>query len=671
METSEFYEAFIDEARENLENMNQLLLQIEGDMQNIDLINELFRASHTIKGMSGAMHYSKMEHLTHQMEFLLEDSRSGEKPLQETSVDILFECVDNLEIYLENVIEEAEEGEHDCSELLAKIERELNGQSGEQSAAPQQADSSGAVEPSGAAAPQKAAAKKQGAYPGFYFDETDLTYNVAQKALTEKHAIRTVKVTFDDQCSLKMARAYLLFQTLGELGQIMDTHPKRDLIENNEIDSSIEILFKTEQDEESLEDVILKVSEIAGAEQIQLDLSKVKKPEPKKASAQKKTVVKVDMERLDNLMNLVSELIVIKTALDEVEFDDSNSEAAKTLNYLERVATDLNEAVMQVRMVPVERIFNRFPRIVRDLSKELGKSVELVIKGEDTEVDRAVVDELGDPFIHLIRNALDHGLERSDERLAKGKPEVAKLFLNAYPEGNSVVIEIEDDGAGINAEKVAQSALKRNALTQEELDGMSEQEIMQLIFRAGLSTAKEVTDLSGRGVGLDAVKSRIEGLAGEVYVNSQVDIGTKFTIRLPSTLSIIQALLVDICGDAYAIPVVNVVMLTRLASKEVQKTSSGDLQFMFNEEEVPLINLPERLGLENGDASAEKDKDLLVVIVKRGNRQLGLVVNGLLGKREIVVKSLGSFLSHVKLISGATILGNGKLALILDSDQLF
>ncbi len=664
METSEFYEAFIEEASENLENMNQLLLQIEGDMQNIDLINELFRAAHTIKGMSGAMHYSKMEHLTHQMEFLLEDSRSGEKPLQEASVDILFECVDNLQTYLDNVIEEAEEGAHDCSELLAKIEQLMNGQSDDDSALNQVLSSAGAT-------PPKANAKKQGgAHPGFYFDETDLSYDVAQKALAEKRLIRAVKVTFDEECALKMARAYLLFQTLGELGQIMDTHPKRDLIENNEIDSSIEILFTTERDEASLEEAIMKVNEIAAAEQVEFDLSKVKKPEPKKATAQKKTVVKVDMDRLDNLMNLVSELIVIKTALDEVEFDDSNSEAAKTLNYLERVATDLNEAVMQVRMVPVERIFNRFPRIVRDLSKELDKSVELVIKGENTEVDRAVVDELGDPFIHLIRNALDHGLERKDERIAKGKPEVAKLFLNAYPEGNSVVIEIEDDGAGINAEKVAQSALKRGALTQEQLEGMSEHEIMQLIFRAGLSTAKEVTDLSGRGVGLDAVKSRIESLAGEVYVTSQIDIGTKFTIRLPSTLSIIQALLVDLCGDAYAIPVVNVVMLTKVLAEDVQLTSSG-LQFMFNEEEIPLIHLPERLGLESVDASSDEAKDLLVVIVKRGNRKLGLVVNGLIGKREIVVKPLGRYLSHVKIISGATILGSGKLALILDSDQLF
>ncbi len=663
METSEFYEAFIEEARENLENMNQLLLQIEGDMQNVDLINELFRASHTIKGMSGAMHYSKMEHLTHQMEFLLEDSRSGEKPLQEASVDILFECVDNLEIYLENVIEEAEEGPHDCAQLLEKIEQLLNGESDDDDSALKQ------VVPDGGATAQPASSKeKTSTYPGFYFDENDVAYAKAQKAQADKRAISAIKVTFDDNCALKMARAYLLFQTLDELGQIMATQPTRDLIENNEIENFIEILFMTDCDAQSIEEKVMNVSEIAGVEQVEFDLSKVKKPEPKKAAVQKKQVVKVDMERLDNLMNLVSELIVIKTALDESQLGESDSAAARSLNYLERVATDLHEAVMQVRMVPVERIFNRFPRVVRDLAKELDKSVELVIKGEDTEVDRAVVDELGDPFIHLIRNALDHGLERKDERIAKGKPEVAKLFLNAYPEGNSVVIEIEDDGAGINAEKVAQSALKRNALLPEQLKGMSEQEIMQLIFRAGLSTAKEVTDLSGRGVGLDAVKSKIESLSGEVYVTSQIDIGTKFTIRLPSTLSIVQALLVNLCGDAYAIPVVNVVMITKVATADIEHTSEG-LQFSYGEESLPLINLPERLALQQ--RNLEDEKDHLVVIIKRGSRQMGLVVDDLIGKREIVIKPLGSYFSHIKLISGATILGNGKLALILDSDQLF
>jgi two-component system chemotaxis sensor kinase CheA len=368
-------------------------------------------------------------------------------------------------------------------------------------------------------------------------------------------------------------------------------------------------------------------------------------------------------------MNLVSELIIIKTRLEDEGFQQqkNSSEMHETIEYLERITTSLHDAVMKVRMVPVERTFNRFPRMVRDLSKELGKGINLIMSGEDTEVDRTVIDEIGDPLIHLIRNSLDHGIESIEDRVAKGKPEDGTVNLRAYPDGNTVVIEVEDDGKGIDSEKIKDKAVSNGLLTREEADNLSKKEAINLLFRAGFSTVDVVTDLSGRGVGLDVVKSKIESLNGTVEVDSTIGQGSKFTIRLPLTLAIIQALMIELNKEKYAIPLNNIKEISTINSENISMIQDQEV-VLYREKTLPLIRLGDVLNVEDYE---KKTGEMLVVIIKKGDLEAGVIVDKLVGQQEIVIKSLGKFLKGINIIAGATILGNGGVALIIDSNQLF
>lgn len=395
--------------------------------------------------------------------------------------------------------------------------------------------------------------------------------------------------------------------------------------------------------------------------------SKTTKTTLRKNQASK--TVRVDIGRLDNLMNLVSELIIIKTRLEDEGFQQqkNSSEMHETIEYLERITTSLHDAVMKVRMVPVERTFNRFPRMVRDLSKELGKGINLIMSGEDTEVDRTVIDEIGDPLIHLIRNSLDHGIESIEDRVAKGKPEDGTVNLRAYPDGNTVVIEVEDDGKGIDSEKIKDKAVSNGLLTREEADNLSKKEAINLLFRAGFSTVDVVTDLSGRGVGLDVVKSKIESLNGTVEVDSTIGQGSKFTIRLPLTLAIIQALMIELNKEKYAIPLNNIKEISTINSENISMIQDQEV-VLYREKTLPLIRLGDVLNVEDYE---KKTGEMLVVIIKKGDLEAGVIVDKLVGQQEIVIKSLGKFLKGINIIAGATILGNGGVALIIDSNQLF
>jgi two-component system chemotaxis sensor kinase CheA len=365
----------------------------------------------------------------------------------------------------------------------------------------------------------------------------------------------------------------------------------------------------------------------------------------------------------------VSELIIIKTRLEDEGFQQqrNSSEMHETIEYLERITTSLHDAVMKVRMVPVERTFNRFPRMVRDLSKELGKGINLIMSGEDTEVDRTVIDEIGDPLIHLIRNSLDHGIESIEDRVAKGKPEDGTVNLRAYPDGNTVVIEVEDDGKGIDSEKIKDKAVSNGLLTREEAESLSKKEAINLLFRAGFSTVDVVTDLSGRGVGLDVVKSKIESLNGTVEVDSTIGEGSKFTIRLPLTLAIIQALMIELNKEKYAIPLNNIKEISTINSENISMIQDQEV-VLYREKTLPLIRLGDVLDVEDYE---QKTGEMLVVIIKKGDQEAGVIVDKLVGQQEIVIKSLGKFLKGINVIAGATILGNGGVALIIDSNQLF
>ncbi len=499
-------------------------------------------------------------------------------------------------------------------------------------------------------------------------------------------------VVVQESCLLKAARAFLVFKAIEEKGEIVVSVPSAQDVEDQKFDRDFTLVVISEHDLDTVIKAAQNVSEIekvTGAvieipeedTKPSQDVKKVEEPAEKKAGAQatpeKKTVskpvvnrtVRVDIEKLDVLMNLVSELIIAKNSLVAVTEQDkgrSNSGVSQQMDYLESVTTNLHESVMKVRMVPIESVVNKFPRMIRDLSKKLGKKMELYMTGEETELDRTVVDEIGDPLMHLLRNSADHGLESAEVRAQRGKPEVGSIFLDAYQDGNNVVIEVRDDGNGIDVEAVKKKAIERSVITSEQAEIMTDKDVINLLFLPSFSTAKQVTDVSGRGVGLDVVRSKIEALSGEVEVKSELGVGSTWTIRLPLTLAIIQSLMVAVGGEKYA--------LSLAAIQTIEDVPRSDVKLVENREVInlrgsvlPLIRLNNLLDVESKKGD---DENLIVVVVKKGDRMAGLVIDELLGQQEIVIKSLGKYIKHCKFISGATILGDGEVALILDANAL-
>ncbi|MGM0378531.1 MAG: chemotaxis protein CheW [Bacillota bacterium] len=683
MDMNQYLEIFIDESREHLQEMNQILLELEKNPDDLSLLDEIFRIAHTIKGMAGTMGYDKISDLTHKMENVMDEMRSGNVTVKEQTVDILFECFDSLEEYVDNLIATGEEGDLDSTELIKKLGSIVSGEELDEDVSEQIKETK--------------EVKEENVDSDFEIELTDTIKGLINKALDSGMNTFKVKVTINEDSMLKAARAFIVFNKLEELGEIISSEPEAEDIEDEKFDTSFELIYFSKIDSKTLTNEILSISEIDEVlvEQVdskydlkdkkketQTNKDKSSKNKSKSTKSSKKKVtkkksrkrkkmtqtVRVDINRLDNLMNLVSELIIIKTRLEDN--DASNKESSnihETVEYLERITTSLHDAVMKVRMVPVERTFNRFPRMVRDLSKELGKEINLEMTGEDTEVDRTVIDEIGDPLIHLIRNSIDHGIEETEKRIELGKPEAGTVNLRAYPDGNTVVIEVEDDGGGIDPDMVLENAIEKNVITKDEAEKMNEHEAINLLFEPGFSTVKEVTDLSGRGVGLDVVKSKIEALNGTVEVSSELKKGSKFTIRLPLTLAIIQALMIDLKEERYAIPLNNIKEIATINSEKISMVQNQEV-VLYRENTLPLVRLGEVLNVEEYERNTG---DMLVVIIKKGNQEAGVIVDNLVGQQEIVIKSLGNYLQTIDTIAGATILGNGGVALIVDPNQLF
>ncbi len=702
MDMSQYLEIFIEESNEHLQHMNEVLLELENNMDDLNLLNEIFRIAHTIKGMSGTMGYTRTANLTHEMENVLHLVRNKEIPVTDSIINILFECFDALEEYINTLTASGQEGDLDSSELiqklkeLAKTKNAASLQSARKSAVPK--DVPEAAEP--------AAVQTNATGVSFNLTIEDIPDTVIHEARENGFFAYKVKIILQDGCMLKAARSFIVFNTLEQNGEIIKSWPIAEDIEDERFDNEFEVLYISKLSMEETREEILHISEIKDVVVAETDIvasassapvpvaAKAVEEEPdvlestesgvqeklnlkatkdtdaeKGASAKGKTskTVRVDIDRLDNLMNLVSELIIIKTRLEDYESADNHQNNLEAVEYLERITTSLHDAVMKVRMVPVERVFNRFPRMVRDLAKDLGKSIKLNMSGEETEVDRTVIDEIGDPLIHLIRNSIDHGIESPAERNEKGKSENGTVDLRAYPDGNTVVIEVEDDGNGINVERVAQKALEKGIVTREEVESMSQQELIMLLFKPGFSTAAVVTDLSGRGVGLDVVKTKIESLGGNVEIINNPGKGSKFLIRLPLTLAIIQALMVIMGNEKYALPLNNIKEITTIKTAAISNIQEQEV-VLYRNSTLPILRLGEILNV----AGTSRDKEeLTVVIVKKGAQEVGLVVDSLIGQQEIVIKSLGKYLTGIKTIAGATILGNGSVALIVDPNQLF
>ncbi|MCR5687680.1 MAG: chemotaxis protein CheA [Lachnospiraceae bacterium] len=708
MDVSQYLGIFLDETNEHLQTLSDQLMILENEPENEDTINEIFRAAHSLKGMAGTMGYKRMQNLTHDMENVFSEVRNGKIKVDGHMVDILFQALDALEEYRENISENQDEGTNDNAPIINALQAILNGDSAG-AAAPE------AEKPAEEKAPEGAAAEGGSADGGKWNDIVlhEPEQHVIAEAIKNNSKVYGFTVFIQETCILKAARAFLVFKALEELGEVIISEPSVQDIEDEKFDFDFSLYFVTDSPIDKVKEAILSVSEIDHVlgDVIDMDKAKIAKEEDeeeeeapaaepapestapaatpaatsaapapaaketksdsKKGASNKPAVnrtVRVDIEKLDVLMNLVSELIIAKNSL--VSFatsENSHSGFNEQIEYLESVTTNLHESVMKVRMVPIESVVNKFPRMIRDLSKKLNKQMELHMTGEETELDRTVVDEIGDPLMHLLRNSADHGLESLEVRRERGKSEVGQIFLDAYQDGNNVVIEVRDDGNGIDTEAVKKKAIERGTITPEQGETMSEKDIIDLLFLPSFSTAKVVSDVSGRGVGLDVVRSKIGALGGDVSVKTKLGEGSTWTIRLPLTLAIIQALMVVVGGEKYAISLGSIQTIEDVAEEDIKYVENREV-INLRDTVIPIIRLNEVLGVESGrDANA----NMVVIIVKKGDQLAGLVVDELIGQQEIVIKSLGKYINCTsRLISGATILGDGEVALILDANVL-
>ncbi|MCR5272172.1 MAG: chemotaxis protein CheA [Lachnospiraceae bacterium] len=710
MDVSQYLEIFIDETSEHLQNLSDCIMTLEKEPENKDTINEIFRAAHSLKGMAGTMGYKRMQHLTHDMEDVFQEVRGDKIKVDSKMIDILFECLDALDKYLEEIKSTQSEGTEDNEAIINELNDFLKQANGEGGSAP------------APAAPSEEAPKADEAAQGESADSdkkkflsielTDKERDMYADAEASGKHVYGVTVYINQECLLKAARAFLVFKAVEDFGEIIIYRPSSQDIEDEkfEFDFSFYLTSESEADPiiaaatavSEIEEVIMEPVKLESLmnneEEAQVEPAQAAPeasapapeapsapaPAPKtaapKADAKKgnnapakpvtNRTVRVDIEKLDALMNQVSELIIAKNSLVSLSSTEGtgfeNQSFHDQIEYLERITTGLHESVMKVRMVPIESSVAKFPRMIRDLSRKLNKKMELYMSGEDTELDRTVVDQIGDPLQHLLRNSADHGIESAELRAERGKPEVGSIYLNAFQEGNNVIIEVSDDGNGIDTEAVKSKALERGVITEEQAEHMSQKEIVNLLFLPSFSMAKKITDISGRGVGLDVVKSNIEALGGDVEVSSTFGEGSKFTVRLPLTLAIIQALMVEIHEEKYAIPLASIQNIENIPVSDIKYVQAQEVIHLRGSV-IPLIRMEQVLDLES---SGEENENLTVVIVSKGDKYAGLVVDNLIGQQEIVIKSLGKFIDNIKIISGATILGDGEVALILDVNTL-
>ena len=704
MDVSQYLEIFIDETKEHLQTLSDQLMILEQEPENMETINEIFRAAHSLKGMAGTMGYTRMQRLTHDMENVFQEIRSGNMTVKPELVDVLFRGLDALEGYLANILDSADEGTEDNEDIINTLNRIAEIATGK-STASAASEVKKEIE-------EKSVSKEDNDTKAKYNSITisDYEKNTFDKAKSQDQNIFGITVYLQETCILKAARAFLVFKALEEMGEVIKAVPDVQDIEDEKFEYDFSLVYFTKEDKDKVKAAIENVSEVKEAvigsfdfvyeeteaeteEKAEVKEEKTEtvekskpvqesaaktanKPAENKAKAKKAgkpavgRTVRVDIEKLDVLMNLVSELIIAKNGLVSTSSSESAERKDNGFNeqieYLENVTTNLHESVMKVRMVPIESVVSRFPRMIRDLSKKLGKNMELHMTGEETELDRTVIDEIGDPLQHLLRNSADHGLESNEERIRLGKEEVGNIYLDAYQDGNNVNIEVRDDGAGINIEKVRNKAIEKGTITPEQAENMTDKEIVDLLFRPSFSTAEAITDVSGRGVGLDVVKTKIEGLGGSIECKSVLGEGSSFIIRLPLTLAIIQALMVELGTEKYAIPLGNIQTIEDVPVSDIKYVQTKEV-INLRGTVIPLVRLDRILDLEPND---EEPDNLTVVIVKKGDRLAGLVVDDLIGQQEIVIKSIGNYINCSKMIGGATILGDGEIALILEVNTL-
>ncbi|ASA96184.1 chemotaxis protein CheA [Anoxybacillus flavithermus] len=666
MDMSQYLEVFIDESKEHLQTINEQLLELEKNPDDVAIVNEIFRSAHTLKGMSATMGFEDLANLTHQMENVLDAIRNEKISVTPELLDVIFRAVDDLEAMVVS-ISEGGDGKRDVTEVVAQLKQIEKGDV--------------------VAVPQKSNSTYEQTYEQTY-DEFEYTI-LKQSAEQGFHSYEaTIKLRSD--CLLKAARVFMIFEVIEQIGEVIKSVPTVEMLEAEQFDDQFVVTVVTKVSQDELQKRIMKVSEVEEVNVRSVDLrrsvaqdgsleqkveQKVEQVVDKKQENQEEKTtgkqvsnktIRVNIERLDVLMNLFEELVIDRGRLEQISRELNNPELHETVERMSRISGDLQNIILNMRMVPVETVFNRFPRMVRQLARDLGKKINLEIIGAETELDRTVIDEIGDPLVHLLRNAIDHGIETPDVRRAKGKPEEGTVKLKAYHSGNHVFIEIEDDGAGISREKVLKKAISKGIISEQNAANLTDKQVYELIFASGFSTADKVSDISGRGVGLDVVKSTIESLGGSVSIDSEEGVGSIFSIQLPLTLSIISVMLVEIQHEKYAIPLSSIIE-TAIVKKEDILHAHNQKVIDFRGKVVPLLFLKDifEVPVVKGD-----DDFLSVVIVRKGEKMAGLVVDSFIGQQEVVLKSLGNYLTSVFAISGATILGDGQVALIVDCNAL-
>ncbi|MBO8167950.1 MAG: chemotaxis protein CheA [Thermoanaerobacteraceae bacterium] len=685
---SQYLNVFLDEAEEQLEIMDEGFIKLEQNGDDADLLNKVFRAAHTLKGASASMGFTNMAGLTHEMENVLDKLRQGEIGVSQHLVDVLLECLDALGQMKQEIISSGQDQGIQTDDLVTKLKQAITQEEG--SGAIPESKSDGRLERE-----RKA---------GFALsDLTEVEKNLINSAEIKGYYVYRIKVELSPGCQMKSVRAYLVFNNLEDVGEIIKTIPSTEDIEDEKFDNSFEIFLVTNEDQNKVSNIIMSISEIEAVSIIPVSLSnrdtdrasselhneqrqktetqagqqaqqKQGKAAPKIQVQPKKVsqTIRVDVERLENLMNLVGELVIDRTRLTDVGetikgklgADDVVESLEEITVHVGRITSELQEEILKARMLPIEQVFKRFPRMVRDLAKKANKEIDFIVEGQETELDRTVIEEISDPLIHLLRNSIDHGIEPPDERRQIGKPEKGTVKLNAFHEENQIVITVSDDGRGIDPAKIRQKALEKGLITAEAASRMSEQECINLIFTPGFSTASQVSDVSGRGVGMDIVRAHIEKINGIIDIDSEVGRGTTFTIKLPLTLAISRSLLLRVRENVLAIPLVNVVEIIDVESDKIYSMQNQEVT-VIRGNVLPLFKLDAVLGWPPREEKTERTK-LPVVVAGISDKRVGFIVDTLIGEQEIVIKPLGDYLGQIPGLAGATILGDGRVALILD-----
>lgn len=677
MELNQYLEVFIEESKEHLQACNEQLLELEKNPQDLSIVNEIFRSAHTLKGMSATMGYEDLASLTHQMENVLDEIRNSRLVTTPEILDVIFMAVDHLEDMVQSIAAGGD-GKLDVSETVKKLK---SIEQGEPLSNQAEAEVAAAV----------ADKPKQSNYDEF-------EWTVLKQSREQGFNVYEIDIALREDCLLKAARVYMVFEVLEKIGEVIKANPSVEQLEEEQFDHEFSVTVVSREASDDIKAKIMKVSEVIKTDVKTLEFSEqnnvvaedapVPADEsvapatelavaPDKAAESSNTggarqqvssskTIRVNIERLDILMNLFEELVIDRGRLEQISKDLENNELTETVERMSRISGDLQNIILNMRMVQVETVFNRFPRMIRQLARDLNKKINLQIIGAETELDRTVIDEIGDPLVHLLRNSVDHGIESPDERIAKGKSEEGTVILRAFHSGNHVFIEIEDDGAGISREKVLKKAISKGIISEQTAAGFTDKQAYELILSSGFSTAEKISDISGRGVGLDVVKNTIESLGGSISIDSKENEGTIFSIQLPLTLSIISVMLVEIQKEKFAIPLSSIIETAIIKNSDIMNAHNQKV-IDFRGKVVPLMFLKEIF-----EVPSEPDEDQFhsVIIVRKGDKMAGLIVDSFIGQQEVVLKSLGNYLTNVFAISGATILGDGQVALIVDCNAL-